>query len=103
MKIERVKVNNKNITNKLQMDVDVSRVRATRIIKLHQTTGNIGTFCYWNRSRNLRLKARIKELDEALNLVPLFMAPLEIHALASTIYTPDTHDRFKKTKTSLME
>lgn len=62
LKIKSLKVHNKNVIGKIQMDIYVSKFGATKFIKLHQTSGQALThFVMKQEAQNLWLKRIIKE------------------------------------------
>lgn len=61
------------------MHVDLSRVVTTSVMKLHQVTNDVLAQSFsQQKSENLRLKKRVKDLEDALNMGPLLMTTLEI-------------------------
>jgi hypothetical protein len=80
--IEKVHVKNKKVTQTWTSEVDVSRVRPPRLLKLHIFTGDaLAHSILEQEMENIKLKIRINELEETLSLKPFIADPLAIIAL----------------------
>lgn len=64
---------------------------------MHQATNDVlAQSISEQKAENLRLKARMEKLEDALNPYPLIMTPLAIRALPLEISTSHTPHRFYK-------
>lgn len=79
MKIENIKVVDKKVIGNVEMNVDMSRIVASSLMRFNKATRNSLTVSIQqHEAENLVLKVTIEELENALNWGPLFIAPLLI-------------------------
>lgn len=84
-------MHDKKVIAKVKMNVNMFGIVASGLVRFHQAICNaLSVSIEQQEAENLILKARIKELENALNMGPLLMTPLAIRALPSTIPTINT-------------
>jgi len=97
LRIERAHVCNKNVVDRAEINVDLSRVTTSGLMKLHLT--NVEALVESIRRRqvkNMNLKEKIKELENALSRGPLLKTSLEIHGSPLEISSPYASHNFDK-------
>lgn len=79
LRVEKVKVENKRIIHEEQVDIDLSNIDTKGLILFHQyIIDAVAPYVTKVIAENLRIKMRLKELEDILNLVPMLMTPLAI-------------------------
>jgi hypothetical protein len=75
--IERVSMKDKKVTEKWSSEVEVKGLKPSRVLKFHQAMGEaLAHSIIKQEIENEILKKRVRELEDALSLKPLFAEPL---------------------------